>query len=200
MAKKPKVVGFTPERGRRVRKNAGGVHTGIIQQDTRPRTVQIGAAFFRLMEDVTSPTGVFWARRTNRLNSTLGAWTQVYNWDGLLNGAVAGYHALYLRVDGEWVIGSGDCIPQPCEHEGAIVVGDPPDGTVDVEYAGHTVSITSVTDLAASGLPAGLTMDTAGEITGTPTEAGTFYVTVTGLSGVDDCELTRIMVITIAEA
>lgn len=158
------------------------------------------SAFFRLMEDVTSSDGAFWARRTNRLNTELGAWTQVYNWDDILGGAVAGYHALYNRVSGEWVIAAGACIPAPCEHEGAIIVGEPPEGTVEVGYPGHTLSVTSVTDLTANGLPDGMTMDTAGEITGTPTEAGTFYVTITGLSGVDNCELTRIMVLTIAEA
>lgn len=181
-----------------------------VNQLKRPKSVAKiftppAPRFFRLMEDITSSDGPFWARRTNLPDDSLGAWTQVYNWDGILgtgtsDGAVAGYRGLFALVDGVWVIIAGSCVPEPCQHEGAIVVGDPPDGTVDAEYAGHTVSITGVTSLAASGLPAGLSMDSAGEITGTPTEAGTFYVTITGLSGAENCVLTRIMVLTIAEA
>ena len=37
MSKRPKLVAFTPERGRRIRKNSGGVHTSIIQGNQRPR-------------------------------------------------------------------------------------------------------------------------------------------------------------------
>lgn len=199
--KRVEVVGFPIARGRRIRKNAGGVHTGVIQNDYRPRGVPLAAGFFRLMEDVTSASGAFWARRTDRLDSTDGEWTQVYNWDNILEGAVAGYHGLFISIDGEWVIDGGACVPDPCVHSGTLTVGDPPDGTVDVEYEGHTLTtITSVTGLSASGLPDGLSMDSSGEITGTPTEAGTFYVEITGVSGDDDCDVTRVMVLTVLPA
>lgn len=157
--------------------------------------------FFTLMEDVTSPDGAFYARPTNRLDDAPGDPQLVYNWDGILNGAVAGYHGLYLFVNGEWVIDGGACVPDPCAHTGVLTVGSPPDGTVDVEYAGHTLTtITDVTSLSADGLPDGLTMNGSGEISGTPTEAGTFYVVVTGVSGDDDCDVTRVMVLTVNEA
>lgn len=152
--------------------------------------------FFRMMEDVTG-NGPFWARRTNRADSSLSDWQQVYNWDGILTGAQAGYHALFKRVDNEWVIGDGDCF-DACTHDGSITVGTPPDGTVDSEYAGHTVTNTGVTSLSASGLPAGLSMNGSGVISGTPTEAGTFYVVITGTDG--DCTLTRVMPLTVNEA
>jgi hypothetical protein len=37
MRKKTKLVAFTLERARRIRKNSGGVHTSIVDQNTRPR-------------------------------------------------------------------------------------------------------------------------------------------------------------------
>jgi hypothetical protein len=37
MVRKPKLVAFTPEIGRRVKKNAGGTLTSIINFDTKPR-------------------------------------------------------------------------------------------------------------------------------------------------------------------
>lgn len=167
-------------------------------EELKPLPLSAGQAFFRLMEDVTSSNGAFWARRTNRADDELGEWTQVWNWDGILDGAVAGYRGLYALVSGEWVIDSGACVPTPCEHEGEIIVGTPPLGTVDTEYAGHTVTAASVTSLAASGLPSGLTMNSSGVISGTPTVAGIFYVTITGVS--NSCDLTRVMVLTIEDA
>lgn len=160
---------------------------------------QSNFAYFRLMEDVTQPLGKVWARRTNLADDTLSEWRQVYNWDGILDGAVAGYRGLFLRVEGEWVIGPGACVPPPCDHDSTIAVGDPPDGIVGDPYT-HSLTIEFIENLEATGLPPGLTLSGSGGITGTPTEAGTFYATVTADSDTTPvCTLTRIVAITIAE-
>jgi hypothetical protein len=201
VARKPRVVGFTPERGRRIRKQAGGVHTSIVSQDTRPRGSSSGLRFYRLMEDV-SGNGLFYAKLTDVSNTTPASdatWTQVRNWDTLLNGALAGSRYLFGQVDGEWVVVQGNCVTG-CTHAGTLTVGTAPDGEVGTEYAGHTITISGVSSVSATGLPPGLSYS-AGEITGTPTEAGTFHITITGTAaavpGPGNCTLTRVLVIVI---
>ena len=166
------------------------------------RPSQDSTRYFKLLEDVTG-TGAFWAERSNRAGDSLGGHIQVYNWAGLLNGALVGYRGQFSRIGGTWDFTQGPCVV-PCESNGSITVGDPPDGEVNSPYPGHTVTSSGLTTgLSAGGLPDGLTMDSSGSITGTPTEHGKFFVTVTGSAdripppGV--CTLTRIMVITVAE-
>lgn len=53
-------------------------------------------------------------------------------------------------------------------------------GTVNVAFAGYQITATnSPTSFGASGLPAGLSIDASGFISGTPTTAGTFNSTIT---------------------
>ncbi|MEO7812721.1 MAG: putative Ig domain-containing protein [Usitatibacter sp.] len=53
-------------------------------------------------------------------------------------------------------------------------------GTVGVAFAGYQITATnSPTSLGASGLPAGLSVNASGFISGTPTTAGTFNSTIT---------------------
>lgn len=65
----------------------------------------------------------------------------------------------------------------------SIACNNPPAGEVGVAYT-HSLSVSGGTppytvDITAGGLPTGLDMDTDGQITGTPTEAGTFGFTAT---------------------
>lgn len=65
-----------------------------------------------------------------------------------------------------------------------ITNGPPPDGTVGVAYDFTYTSTGSPTfSLTAGGLPPGLTLSSAGAISGTPTTAGTFPGTVTATNG-----------------
>lgn len=58
-----------------------------------------------------------------------------------------------------------------------------PGGTVGVAYSGAvSASGPGSVTLAATGLPSGLSMSSAGAITGTPTTAGSYDVTVTPTS------------------
>lgn len=156
--------------------------------------VDSGLKFFELAEDATS--GAIYAKRTNRTNTVTDTeLTVVYNWEGLLTDAQAGYVALFGRVTGEWVFVQGPCITQ-CDTTGTLSVGMPPDGTVGDEYT-HTVTGTNLTGaITMTGLPPGLSQ-TGGVITGTPTTAGTYVVFASAVAG--DCTLTRSFVITIGD-
>ena len=157
--------------------------------------VSSGLKFFELAEDATS--GAVFAYTTNRTNSTTGTQLNtVYNWEGLLDGARAGYVGLFGRVAGEWVFVQGPCIT-PCTPPGSLTYGTPPAGTVGTPYT-HTVTGTSITGtISITGLPPGLS-NSDGEITGTPTTAGTYYPIVSAVSG--SCTITRAITITIGEA
>lgn len=63
----------------------------------------------------------------------------------------------------------------------AVTSGNPPDGVEDDLYAGYTITANSgATLFSATGLPDGLSVNPAtGEISGTPTESGTFNVILT---------------------
>ena len=171
-----------------------------------------GHAYFKLMEDV-SGSGVVEAlgKRCDRDGTNeRGNPVTVASWKGLLDGAQAGYWAQFCMVDGNWDFQQGDCITK-CESGGSITPGTPVGGEVGTAYPGHTVTSAGLDagTLAASGLPAGLTMDTSGSVSGTPTEAGTFYVSLSGtadktgpgtVTGGAKCTVTKVMIITIAEA
>ena len=72
----------------------------------------------------------------------------------------------------------------PTQPDGPTITGSAPDGNVGAVYGPFTYTVTpgdasivSVT-LRSGAFPDGVTMDNDGELTGTPTEAGTFTVTV----------------------
>lgn len=163
--------------------------------------------YFKLLEDGTSLYGPSWARLTDRTASENGTIIALYWWEGLLVGAQPGYHGLCSKVDGDWTFVQGPCI-YPCESSGTISPGDPPDGEVGAVYAGHVVSSTNLNlgTLSATGMPPGLSMDTSGLVSGTPTTAGTYYAIVTGTApGTGDnengtCTITAVLRITVTEA
>lgn len=176
-----------------LRRSGFAVDRGRVRGYRQP--VSSGLQYFRLAED--AKPGATYAYTTNRADDDPGTeLITVYNWAGLIDDAQAGYHALFGRVDGEWVFVQGPCIT-PCVHTGSLNLGSPPDGTVGEEYGGHTVTGTNVTGISISGLPPGLSA-TGGAISGTPTAAGTFIAIVTATAG--DCTLTQSMPITINTA
>jgi hypothetical protein len=65
--------------------------------------------------------------------------------------------------------------------DAATIAGTPPAGTVGVAYSydftlGGTPPVTAL--VTSGSLPSGLALSTSGELTGTPTEAGTFTFTI----------------------
>ena len=63
-----------------------------------------------------------------------------------------------------------------------ITNGPPPNGTVGVAYS-FTYTATNSPTFSATSLPPGLTLSAAGILSGTPTTAGTYPVTVTASNG-----------------
>lgn len=58
MVRKPKLVAFTPQIGRRIKKNAGGTHTSIIGVDTKPRNTGGGGGTTHWIYTLTSDMGL----------------------------------------------------------------------------------------------------------------------------------------------
>jgi hypothetical protein len=132
---------------------------------------------------------------------------KLYHRWNLLEGAVAGYEGDCYPFKDHFRFLQGPCITK-CESSASITPGDPPEGEVNTAYPGHTVSNTGIDSgsLTATGLPPGLSMNTSGVITGTPTEAGEFFAVVTGTADKTGpgtvpagtkCTLKAILVITI---
>lgn len=160
--------------------------------------------FFKTMEDGAGTYGPVKVRITNREGTANQAVVDMYWWANLLDGVGPNYQGIMTRIGSEYIFVQGPCVTT-CSSNGSITPGEPVAGTVDEVYAGHTVASSDLNPdtLAASGLPTGLSMDTSGNITGTPTEAGTFYVSITGEADSIDtgtCTLTKILTLVINEA
>jgi len=129
---------------------------------------------------------------------------ELYYWQNILRSpktAKAGYAGIYDTDDeGRDVFIAGSCI-SGCQTDSSISPGGPMDGEVGEPYT-HTVGVSGLDEggVSASGLPPGLSIDSeTGEITGTPTQAGEYWVTLMGDS--DDsppCPITRLIRIVIA--
>ncbi|GIG23804.1 Ig domain-containing protein [Cellulomonas denverensis] len=81
---------------------------------------------------------------------------------------------------------------------GGAITGTPPHGQVGVDYdARLTVGGSPVPGVRVTGgaLPPGLTLDAAGRITGRPTGAGDFSVTVTATNAAGSAALTRVITV-----
>lgn len=208
MAKRKEIIGFSVRGARRIRNRAGGVQTRELDQSSKPRSGDKGK-FFKLLEDVTgSGTTTVWAENSDEDETSLGGHVQVVSWGSgsIINGAKDGYHGLYIRVKGKWMFVQGGCVV-PCPTDGSITGGTGTAGTVGESYPGHTIASSGLDGgLTVTGLPPGLSVDGSGNITGTPTEAGSFFVKVTGSApktgdgAVGNCTITRLIPITIVPA
>jgi hypothetical protein len=185
----------------------------LIQPKSRARVVNVGSGasgrFYKLIED-SHPTNGLIQKYAVRVGSPAGEAPEttpslVVPW--LLAPVLAGHIGWYMQYDSKWYFIQGDC-PTECPNDGVLTVGSPPTGTVDEAYS-HAVSGSGLTggdysSVDFTGLPPGLTHDEE-EISGTPTEAGTFYVVVTATAPNSDdedltCTLTRVLRIVIEEA
>lgn len=169
-------------------------------------------SYFVLAEDAAGMPVYAWDGLLDESSGTITADPdatepfELFYWQNVLRSpkqAKAGYAGIYSRDNaGRDVFVGGTCI-DGCQTDSTITPGTPPDGTVGTAYS-HTVGVTGLSEdgISASGLPPGLAIDSeTGAITGTPTTAGTYWVTLTGNS--DDtppCPLTRIVRIVIAES
>jgi len=107
--------------------------------------------------------------------------------------ARSGYYGTMENVGGKWVpISTYECLTA-CTPSGGSSITQPTftDATVGVSYS-FTISTTgTVTSVACSNLPAGLSFNSGTlQITGTPTTAGHKWVTITGTSGT--CTITKL--------
>lgn len=162
-----------------------------------------GSRFFVTLEDFPGD-GPCWAKWVTRTNNTSRGEFQIHSYDSIVDGALAGYKCICEVIEGEWVIHFGPCI-ETCASGGSIG-GTPVVATVGSPYS-FTPSGTSIdaSSWSASNLPPGLSIAASdGEISGTPTEAGSWVVPVSGESaGTGDdtgstCTVTRAFVFTVA--
>lgn len=172
-----------------------------------------GGEFFELLEDMPSGHGAWAYAELNDWNGNLLKVVKLYNWrkfgsaTGILDGALPGYPGFAKRHRGRWIPLQGAECKVTCSSDGSIT-GAAGDGTVGTPYTfTPAVANLNAASASASGLPPGLSIDTTtAEITGTPTTAGDYAVTVTatspktGAGATGDCTITRYFPVTIAEA
>lgn len=200
----PKVYGHDRDTAARLRRKSRKeyINANPPRAVLLPKTGGGGSPirYYRLAEDVTGD-GPFWARETNRMNEITGDWTRVYNWAGLITGAVAGYYGQFSLIEGTWDFTQGPCVI-PCVTDGVLLVGEPPGATVGEDFS-HTITSSGLGSLiSVIGLPPGLTYDDP-TISGSPTTPGTYYVTLSATApstdGYSSCTLTRVLVIVVGE-
>jgi len=189
------------------RRSAGGMGGKVRRHSGRGGGSSI--KYFVLAEDAAGNPVMFWE---GELIEGSGAIVpredaevplELHYWLSVLSSpkqAKAGYAGIYSTdTEGRNVFVAGPCV-SGCQTDSSISPGEPMDGEVDVPYE-HTVGVTGLGEdgISASGLPPGLAIDSeTGEITGTPTQAGEYWVTLTGDSDDDPpCPITRIVRIVI---
>jgi hypothetical protein len=161
-------------------------------------------AFYKSAEDLAPTRQWFYANPCDREGTVTDAtsFVRVYRWGASLTNMRVGYQMITTVVDGERVPIPVDCISAACASSGASVTADSaPGGTVGTAYT-YTFTTAGLSSSAtATSLPPGLTLSGT-TISGTPTTAGDYYVKITGPKtvGSTNCNVTRIVLITIAEA
>jgi hypothetical protein len=200
------VYGF--DRARAERLKAIADHPRVINSLRPPRKRQPTGggeqlAFYKAAEDLAPTRSWFYANPCDRNGNITDDtdFTMVYKWGTSLTNMRAGYLMLTTVVDGDRVPIPIDCVPTSCANSGASVTADSaPAGEVGTSYT-YTFTTAGLSSAAtATGLPDGLTLSGT-TISGTPTTAGSFYVKITGPKtvGSTNCNVTRIVLITIAE-
>ena len=141
--------------------------------------------------------------------------TLVNKW-GVLNNASAGYQGDCYYSAEKFYIVHGPCVV-PCVRDNGTAITSPGDqtGTVGDPFTATATApgVVDTDSFDASGLPPGITAtrntQTELELSGTPTTAGSYYVTITlSTPELDDvgsptggtCVLTEMILIEIAEA
>lgn len=117
--------------------------------------------------------------------------------------ARAGYSGMMVQNpdgDSRWVISATYGCLNTCTVPSGYDIEQPtfPDATDGVSYGPETIVVTEVDVVTVEGLPDGLTFDDGTfEISGTPTESGTFWITISGDAG--GCTITRLAPLTVLE-
>ena len=126
-----------------------------------------------------------------------------YKW-GVLDGAKAGYQGDCTKFRNKYYFTQGPCVVK-CPSSASFDGVSPTNGKVGTPFNGTaTATDADAGSYAASGLPPGLAMDSDGNITGTPTKAGTFWAAVTASGPRSDgkpgsCPITKLVPFTIAK-
>lgn len=142
--------------------------------------------FCVLLGDMPSGHGSYTWGRFSEWDGTLIEDEKLYNWGnaanpsaGILDGARAGYWMTAELHDDRWRYESGPC-PTYCFSEGSFLTESLIAGTVGEPYSANATGLNlDESGFGGDGLPDGLSIDSTGNITGTPTAAGTSIVTIT---------------------
>lgn len=163
-----------------------------------------GTAFFRLAEDMIGTEA--YARECNHDGSGVNndkPPIKVINWQGIINGAKAGYIAKYELHKGKWKFGQGLCPDNRCvPSSGYLSVPTFPDGVISGFYEAEINYNNIIGNVNNTILPPGLIRN-GKTISGYPVESGDFYITFTGAAEtlIDNkpatCLITRMGKITI---
>ncbi len=158
---------------------------------------------FTLLEDVSANEALAKIETMDKSDVIADVATVRYKW-GVLDGARAGYEGDCTPYGDSFFFDQGPCVIK-CESLGSIAVGIADTGKVGDAF-NHSVQASDIdaNTLLASGLPPGLTMDAAGDITGTPTSSGIYHATITATApSTKDaaviCTITKILTIEIEE-
>lgn len=173
-------------------------------------TGNASAKMYVLLEDMTAGHGSSARAQTYDWEQNELGKIDLYNWGkpsvaggGFLDGVKAGYYGLAIQIEGRWAHAAGPCIDDFLCSSSGTLSGTPTDGEVNTAYAYAMTASGLNTDIGASGLPPGLSINAStGNITGTPTTEGTYEVTFTATAEntdplEDDCTITIIRTITI---
>jgi hypothetical protein len=182
-------------------------HTSILtplKESNRPQwfypapSKGVSLVWFVIGEDVdgTATVKVFFGERSGANIERIPGKDPVdlVNIANALNGAPAGYYGTMSSINGDWIpISTYECIAMPpCSLPGGSSFPAPslPDGSVGVAYPPTVIAGTAVT-IAVSGLPDGLTFNGVDTVSGTPTTAKTYYVSVSASAG--GCTKTKLL-------
>ena len=160
--------------------------------------------FYTLLEDALDGHGQWvWAEKWD--------WTgdrtpiKLYNPHGMMNKYKAGHNGIMHVQGGRWTHTNSPCPADECIPDGSFNYAvDLPNATEGAAYSIIPTSFSNATSLTHSGLPAGLSFNTStGEVTGTPTENGSFNLVFTaqvpqqGGTASQFCTITRYRPLTV---